>query len=284
MADLGKLNSLRVTRQSTPGLYLDGDALGEVLLPNRVTPPGAKVGDTLKVFVYRDLDGRLLATTETPLAMVGEVAALRVTGYLSGSGVLLDWGLEDELLMPQREQEAPVQKGELVVVHLYEDPQTHRIHASSRLQERLVGAPANYWAGQPVDLLIVRGTPLGYVTLIDGAHLGLLYRKEGHEPMKPGDKVQGYIGTLRTDGKLDLTLDSSGRHRVTTLAEQIFEALQARGGRLDLDDDSPPEFIRAEFGASKKAFKQAVSALFRQRKIVLTKPGIELVRGPQGHA
>ena len=128
-------------------------------------------------------------------------------------GVFLDWGVEDEdLLLPAREQEAPVKKGEPVVVCLYEDPKTHRIFASSRLQEHLQGAPADYQAGQPVNLMIVRETPLGYITLVEGRHLGLLYRQEGRAPLKPGDKVQGYIGTLRTDGKLDLTLDSSGRH------------------------------------------------------------------------
>jgi predicted RNA-binding protein (virulence factor B family) len=276
MATLGRLNTLRVTRHSMPGYYLDGGELGEVLLPRRETPSGTKLGDKLQVFVYFDADGRLLATLKKPLAMVGEVAALRVEGYMGGMGVFLDWGMEEQLLLPAREQEAPVRKGEFVVVYVYEDPKTHRILASSRLQEHLVGAPADYVAGQPVNLLIVRETPLGYTALVEGKHLGLLYRQEGRAPLKTGDKVQGYMGTLRTDGKLDLTLDSSGRHAVTSLAEQILEALQSSGGRLDLDDDSMPEDIRARFGASKKAFKQAVGALFRGRKIVLTKPGIEL--------
>jgi predicted RNA-binding protein (virulence factor B family) len=229
--------------------------------------------------VYRDADGRLLATMTKPLACVGEVAVLQVVGYMSGMGVFLDWGMEDEqLLMLTREQEAPVRKGEPVVVYLYEDPQTHRILASSRLEEHLRGAPADYHAGQPVQLLIIRETPLGYTALVEGSHVGLLYRPEGRAPLKPGDKVQGYIGTLRTDGKLDLTLDSSGRHAVGSLAERILEALRESGGRLEMDDDSMPEDIREKFGASKKAFKQAVGSLFRERKIVLTKPGMELVR------
>jgi predicted RNA-binding protein (virulence factor B family) len=279
MATIGKLNTLRVTRHSMPGYYLDGGELGEVLLPKRETPMGTKLGDKLHVFVFRDVDGRLLATMKKPLAGVGEVAALRVVGFMTGMGVFLDWGMEDEdLLMPAREQEAPVKKGELVVVVLYEDSKSQRIFASSRLEEHLLGAPADYQAGQPVNLMIVRETPLGYTALVDGKHLGLLYRQEGRGPLKPGDKVQGYVGTLRSDGKLDLTLDSSGRHAVTSLADQILEALQKSGGKLELDDDSMPEDIREKFGASKKAFKQAVGALYRERKIRLTKPGIELVR------
>jgi predicted RNA-binding protein (virulence factor B family) len=276
MATLGKFNTLRITRHSMPGYYLDGGELGEVLLPKRETPSGTKLGDKLHVFVYRDADGRLLATLKKPLAVVGEAAALRVEGYLGGMGVFLDWGMEEQLLMPASEQDAPVRKGEPVVVVLFEDPKTHRILASSRLEEHLRGAPADYQAGQAVDLMIVRETPLGYSALVNGRHLGLLYRQEGRGPLKPGDKVQGYIGTLRNDGKLDLTLDSSGRHAVMSLADQILEALRRTGGRLELDDDSMPEDIRARFSASKKAFKQAVGTLYRERKIRLTKPGIEL--------
>lgn len=278
MATLGKLNTLRVTRHSMPGYYLDGGELGEVLLPKREVPMGTKLGDKLDVFVFRDADGRLLATLKKPLACVGEVAALRVIGFMAGMGVFLDWGMEDEdLLLPAREQDAPVKKGEPVVVVLYEDPKSQRIFASSRLEEHLRGAPADYQAGQPVNLMIVRETPLGYTVLVNGNHLGLLYRQEGRGPLKAGDKVQGYVGTLRNDGKLDLTLDSSGRHAVTSLADQILEALRQSGGRLELDDDSMPEDIREKFGASKKAFKQAIGALYRERKIRMTKPGIELV-------
>lgn len=278
MASLGKLNTLRVARHSMPGHYLDGGDLGEVLLPRREAPPGTKLGDSLEVFVYRDADGRLLATMKRPLAMAGDVAALSVTGYMQGMGVFLDWGMDEHLLLPSHEQEAPVRKGEPVVVILYVDPQTQRILASSRLAERLMGRAADYKVGQPVDLLIVRETPLGYIALVEGAHLGLLYHPEGRAPLKPGDKVQGYISTLRSDGKLDLTLDSSGGHRVATLADEILETLLREGGRLELDDDSMPEDIRAKFGASKKAFKQAVGALYRERKIAFTRPGIELVR------
>lgn len=266
-----------------PGFYLDGGDLGEVLLPRRETPPGTKLGDTLEVFVYRDADGRWLATLQRPLALVGDVAALRVMGFMSGIGVFLDWGMEDEhLLMPTREQEAPVRKGEPVVVCVYEDPQTRRVLASSRLQEHLPGAPADYKAGDAVDLLIVRETPLGYIALVEGAHLGLLYHPQERVVLNPGDKVKGYVGVLRTDGKLDLTLDSSGRDAVEALADQILAALDAAGGRLEIDDSSMPEDIRIKFGASKKAFKQAVGRLYRERRITLTKPGIEIVREMQG--
>lgn len=282
MASPGKINTLRVARTSIPGYFLDGGSLGEILLPRRESPVGLKLGDTLEVFVYRDADGRWLATMKKPLACVGEIAALRVTGFMAGMGVFLDWGMPDEdLLMPSREQEAPVRKGEPVVVCLYEEAQTGRVLASSRLQDHLPGAPADYRVGQPVELMIVRQTPLGYIALVEGVHLGLLYRPEGRSELKPGEKVQGYITQLRSDGKLDLSLDSSGRYAVDTLADRILEALEQAGGRLELDDDSMPEDIRARFGASKKAFKQAIGSLYRDRQIRLTKPGIELLRTPR---
>ena len=133
--------------------------------------------------------------------------------------------------------------------------------------------------GQPVDVIVVRETPLGYIALVEQAHLGLLYRSNAARPLKTGDRVQGYISALRPDGKIDLTLESSGRHAVTTLAERILEALENNGGRLDLDDDSPPDAIRAAFGASKKAFKQALGTLYRSQRIRLEKPGVRLVAG-----
>lgn len=278
MATPGKLNVLRITRQSAPGFYLDGGTLGEVLLPLRSAPPGTKVGEELTVFLYHDLDGRLLATTSKPLAMLGDFAVLQVKGYQRGAGVLLDWGIEDELLLPQREQASPVRKGEPVVVFLHQDPTTGRIIASSDLKKHLSTEPPEYAVGQPVDLLITRETPLGYLAVIEGAHLGLLYHQEWQDRLTPGQRITGYIAAIRPDGKIDLSRESSGFHRVTTLTDQILEALRTGNGRLELDDDSPPEAIRSAFGASKKAFKQAVGALFRQRRIRLTQPGIELAR------
>lgn len=278
MVTPGKLNTLRITRQSTPGFYLDGGDLGEVLLPSRLAPSDVKVGSELTVFVYHDLDGRLLATTTRPLAMVGDFAVLQVKGYLRGAGVLLDLGIEDDLLLPQREQASPVRKGEPVVVFLHHDPASGRVIASSDIEQHLSTEPPDYAVGQPVELLIVRETPLGYLAVIEGAHLGLLYHQEWQDRLAPGQKVTGYIAAIRSDGKIDLSRESSGFHRVTTLTDQILEALRAGNGRLELDDDSPPEAIRSAFGASKKAFKQAVGALFRQRRIRLTQPGIELVR------
>jgi predicted RNA-binding protein (virulence factor B family) len=276
MATLGKFNTLRVVRHSAHGFYLDGEALGDILLPRGLVPEGTEIDDEVKVFLYRDSEDRLVATTDTPLAQVGEFASLRVTGFNPKIGAFLDWGLPKDLLLPHREQESPVRVGDDVVVFLQVDPKTDRIHATARLDAHLSSAPPLFEIGEPVTIYITRETPLGYVALVEGAHLGLLYHQDLRMRVHPGQRHTAYIAAVREDGKIDLVMDSSGRHRVTSLGDQILEALVAHGGQMDLDDDSPPEAIRDALGASKKAFKQAIGGLYRQGKIKLLKPGIAL--------
>ncbi len=276
MAEIGKQNTLRATRETPQGLYLDGGPLGEILLPGMYIPRGTVPGDMVEVFVYRDSEDRLVATTDVPLAMVGEFALLRVVGVNRNIGAFLDWALPKDLLLPYREMESPVTEGEWIVVYVHLDARTERIYATTRLSQHLSKEPPVYTVGQPVDLIITRETPLGYVALVEKSYLGLLYRNLVPKPLRVGDYVQGYIVACRADGKIDLTLESSGRSAVSSLSEQIIEALESNGGRLNLDDDSPPEAIRAAFGASKKAFKQAIGQLYRSQKIRLEKPGIAL--------
>ena len=278
MIDIGKMNLLRVARQATPGFYLEGGDLGDILLPFKLAPDGLAVGSEVNVFVHRDSEDRLLATTERPKAMVGEFAALRVISVTPGLGAFLDWGLAKDLLLPFREMDVRVQQGDRVVAYVFLDEKTDRVLATTRLRDRVSQEPPTYAVGHPVNLLIARETPLGFMALIEHQHLGLLYRSPLSQHLECGEEVQGYIAAIRPDGKIDLTLESSGAHRVLSLSEQILEELKASGGRLKLDDDSSPEEIRARFAASKKAFKQAIGALYRQRQIRLTKPGIELIR------
>ena len=277
MAFLGERNLLRVTRETFHGVYLDAEDLGEVLLPRGEVPTGTEPGEELDVFLYRDSEDRLIATVRKPKAMVGEVAVLRVRDYDRRIGAFLDWGLLKDLLLPHREQTTPLYPGDDVVVYIALDDRTDRLFATMRLWLHLGDEPPVYDVGQPVDLLVCKQSELGWNVLVEGKHLGLLYHNQLHQPLHPGLKVKGYISTVRPDGKIDVTLDSSGRHRVQSLTDQIMEALTANGGRLELDDDSPPEAIRAQFGASKKAFKQAIGSLFREHRIHLTKPGIQVV-------
>ena len=277
MATIGKRNTLTVLRGSSPGIYLDGGDLGEILLPNRYVPRAVANGDQIEVFVYRDSEDRLVASTEIPRATVGEVAALKVVGVNRQIGAFLDWGLAKDLLLPFREQTGPVRVGQEVVVRIYLDPKTKRIVASMKLDRASSAEPPDYRAGQQVELLITEKTPLGYKALVEGKHPGLLYHDTLSVPVAIGQNLKGFVRTLRPDGKMDLSLEPAGYRRVAPLAQRIVQALEGNGGRLDFDDDSSPEAIREAFGASKKAFKQALGTLFKARRIRFTKPGVELL-------
>lgn len=275
MAAIGKRNTLPILRASTPGVYLDGGELGEILVPIRYVPPDLK--DKLDVFVYRDSEDRLVATTETPLAMVGDFAYLKVISVNQNVGAFLDWGLAKDLLLPFREQEFPVRAGDCVIAYVCLDAKTNRILATTRLNRHLNRDTPAYRNGQPVNLLITSRTPLGYNAIVENAHRGLLYHDNLAAPLATGQKLKGFVRTVRPGGKIDLSLDESGYKRVAALTDQIVEALKRNGGHLTFDDDSSPETIRQKFGVSKKAFKQALGKLYKARCIRFTNPGIQLL-------
>lgn len=277
MATIGKRNTLTILRDSTPGLYLDGGEHGEILLPNRYVPRSFKTGDQLDVFVYRDSEDRLVASTETPRATVGEVATLKVIGINRQVGAFLDWGLAKDLLLPFREQTGPLRLGQEVTVRIYLDEKTQRIVASMKLDRDPMVEPPDYRPNQPVEFLITEKTALGYKALVEGKHSGLLYHDSLSVPVTVGKQLRGFVRALRPDGKIDLVLERPGYQRVAPVALRIVQALQRNGGRLGVDDDSSPEAIRQAFGASKKAFKQALGTLYKSRRIRFSKPGIELL-------
>jgi hypothetical protein len=279
MAIIGKRNILSIVRASAPGLYLDGGDLGEILLPGRYIPADLKPKDKLDVFVYRDSEDRLVATTETPLAIVGEFAYLKVISVNQNIGAFLDWGLPKDLLLPFREQQSPLRAGDWVVVYVGLDPKSDRILASARLNRHLSREKPAYSDGQPVNLLILNRTPLGYNAIVENAHRGLLFHDSVGAPLLVGQKLKGFVRKVHPDGKIDLRLDASGYKRVAALTDQIVQALEHNGSRLSFDDDSSPEEIRRAFGVSKKAFKQALGKLYKRRRIRFLQPGIQLIEG-----
>jgi predicted RNA-binding protein (virulence factor B family) len=276
MAILGKRNTLPIVRASAPGLYLDGGELGEILLPGRYIPANLKPKDKLDVFVYRDSEDRIVATTEIPHATVGEFAAMKVVSINDRVGAFLDWGLAKDLLLPFREQEKPVRVGQKVVVFVYLDPKSERIVATTRLKRHLSQERPLYRNSQPVGLLITGASPLGYQAIVENAHLGLLYRDNITTPLQIGQRVKAFVRNIRPNDQIDLSLDASGYKRVAPLTDQIVQALEKSGSKLAFDDDSSPEAIRQKFSVSKKAFKQALGKLYKARRIQFLNPGIEL--------
>ena len=279
MALIGKRNQLPFLREATPGFYLDGGSHGEILLPGRYLSKRPVAGSPVDVFVYRDSEDRLVATTEAPYAAVGEFAFLRVVSVNPRIGVFLDWGLEKDLLLPIREQTAPLQAGDWLVVHVALDERTDRLIASARLNRYLNLTPPVFAPGQPVKLLVIGESPLGYNVAVNHTHRGLLYHGDLPGPLTIGQPLDGFVRLVRPDGKIDLALDRVrvGYQRIVPVTEKIMETLRASpGGRLPLHDNSPPEEIRAAFGVSKKAFKQAIGVLFKAEQIVIEKTGIRL--------
>jgi predicted RNA-binding protein (virulence factor B family) len=275
MVEIGKMNTLEIVKEVDFGLYLDGGTKGEILLPLRYVPEDYEIGGTLDVFIYTDSEDRIIATTETPHAMVGDIALLEVVA-VNEIGAFLDWGLAKDLLAPFREQRTTMQQGESHMVAVYLDLDSERIAASAKLDEFLEMHPTHYQFGQEVNLQIWSQTPIGFKTIINGKDLGMLYKDEIFQPLRRGQKLTGYVKKVRTDNKIDLTLKRPGNDKVQQLSDKIIEKLKKEGGYIAITDKSHAEMIYSVFGESKKTFKKAIGALYKERLIVLEKDGIRL--------
>lgn len=278
MALIGRMNSLQVVKHTDFGLYLDGGADGEILLPKRYIPKDtpSEVDDWLNVFLYLDSEDKLIATTLKPKIQLGEFASLKVVD-INRVGLFFDWGLPKDLLLPHSEEKRPLQIGDYCVIYLYLDKRTRRLTATARLDRHLDKVPANYQVGQEVDLLVVERTDLGFKAIIDGKHWGLIHKNELFKFIRSGMREKGYIKELRADGKISLSLQPIGHEAASGLAEQIIERLRAQGGVLALGDKSPPELISEHFRVSKGNFKKAIGGLYKQGLIHIHDDRIELL-------
>ncbi|GAB2779067.1 S1 RNA-binding domain-containing protein [Halomonas shantousis] len=279
MVLIGRFNTLRVTKHTEFGLYLDGAEYGNILLPKRYIPRDrpSEVNDELDVFVYLDSDDRVIATTQRPRVQVGEFASLKVVAR-NDVGVFLDWGLPKDILLPHSEEKRPLKVGDFCVVHVYLDKRTHRITATMRLDRHLDPAPPRYHAGQAVELLITGPSDLGFNAIIDHRHRGLIHKNEAFKPLRSGMRERGFIKQVRADGKIDLSLQPVGELASTDLNERILTELRTHDGVLFISDKSPPPLISKTFGVSKATFKKALGGLYKQGQIVIHPDRIELSR------
>ena len=275
MIQLGEYNRLKIVRQTDNGVYLtDEEGSGEVLLPNKFVPDAWAAGDVLEVFIFRDSEDRLTATTAKPLIKLNEFACLQVRD-VNDFGAFLNWGLDKDLLVPFREQPGKMIPGNWYVVHLYLDEQTNRLAASGRYQkffQKLI----RLQAGEEVDLLIDNQTELGYNVIINNRYRGLIYTNEIFERLRRGDRRKGFVKQVREDGKIDVTLQKTGFAKLEPNAEKILAQLKANQGYLLLTDKSAPEDIAAALRMSKKTFKSAIGTLYKQRLIRIEEDGIYL--------
>ncbi len=277
MALVGRYNSLQVVKHTNFGLYLDGGADGEILLPNRYIPKDipSEDEDWLNVFVYLDSEDKLLATTEKPKVQVGEFASLKVV-EVNSIGVFLDWGLPKDLLLPYSEEKRQMTAGEYCVVHVYLDKHTRRITATARLDRYLDKTPANYSPGQEVDLLVAEATDMGFKAIINNKHWGLIHKNEIFKFMRAGMLEKGYIKEVRADGKIALSLQPVGQEAASSLSSKILARLRDNSGTLAVSDKSDPALISSLFGVSKGNFKKAIGSLYKEGKIVIHADRIEL--------
>ena len=277
MLQIGKFNSLKVIKQVPFGFYLDGGDDGEVLLPTKFADEACKVGDTCQVFVYHDSDSRLIATTQTRLAQVDECTFLKVVS-VNNVGAFLDWGIDKDILVPYSEQDFPMAEGVSYVVFVYFDDETGRVAASTRLRDFLFEEGKNFDPKQEVDLLICGRSDMGYKAVINGSHLGLIFKDEVFKPLRIGQRTKGFIKRVREDNKIDLCFQFHDDGARNDLAEQIIDDLEAHGGISTLTDKSSAQEISKRFNVSKNVYKKALGALYKQKRILLDKSKVTLIK------
>lgn len=276
--ELGKTNLLRAARTTDFGYFLEDEQGNEVLLPNAYVPDSLKVDDHIHVFVYRDNEERLIATTLKPHLEVEQFAYLEVK-QVNNAGAFVDWGLVKQLLVPYSEQPQKLEEGERYVVYLHLDDKTDRLIGSTRIKDFLFFDDINLESGQEVDILPYRSTPLGLVVIVNGMFQGMIFHSDNHAQLKIGDRSKAYVKQVRNDGKIDLSLSPMGyRQAIDPDTDKIMEALNKNNGFLSLTDKSDPDEIRKRLGMSKKAFKKALGNLYKKRLIELDKDGTRLVQ------
>ncbi|MFN9666452.1 MAG: S1 RNA-binding domain-containing protein [Bacteroidota bacterium] len=271
----GQYHLLKVKRRADFGFYLDDGGEG-LLLPIKLAPRNLKTGDEVKVFVYHDSENRLIATTQQPKAVVGDIALMQVVA-VTGQGAFLDWGLMKDLFVPVSQQLGVMRKGGEYLVKLYIDEMTGRVAATEKIEPQLNREPLNLKEMDPVDLIAYRTSELGWVMIINNAFTGILHSSDIFTPIQKGDHLKGYIKKIRPDNKIDLALGVPGYAKVEGEADKILRLLEENRGFLPYNDKSAPEDIYGFFGMSKKTFKMTTGHLYKQKRIAFTDTGIQLL-------
>ena len=294
MIRLGDYNTLKVVKfavrdnphayggKETFGVFLDGGREGDILMPQKYVPEGTKVGDSIKCFVYLDQDERPVATTETPLAKVGDFAFLECT-WVNEDGAFVDWGRMKDLFCPFREQKKKMEMGDSYIVYIHIDEESYRIVATAKVDKYLCpahptgnNAEEGLAVGTPVSLLVWQKTDLGFKVIVDNKYQGLIYRNQIFRHVQTGDRLDGYVEKVRPDGKLDISLQPTGRKQTIDFAETLIQWLEDHDGFAPFGDKSAPDDIKRTFQVSKKVFKKAVGDLYKRRIITITDDGIQL--------
>jgi predicted RNA-binding protein (virulence factor B family) len=274
--NVGQFNLMRVDRKVDFGFYMDDGAEG-ILLPKRFVPSGLQVDDTISVFVYHDSDNRLIATTQEPFAVVGDIAALKVVA-ITNQGAFLDWGLMKDLFVPVSQQLSSMRLGGKYLVKLYLDKQTGRVAATEKIDNQISNDTLTVKEGEKVKLQVYRESDIGYVVIVNQVHQGLVYKNEVFTHLHIGQMIEeGFVKKIREDNKLDIGIGKQGVEKLDDDQVKLIQLLKLHKGFLPYHDKSSPEDIYAFFGISKKAFKMNVGILYKAKKITIEDGGIRLV-------
>ena len=274
--NVGQFNLMRVDRKVDFGFYMDDGAEG-ILLPKRFVPSGLQVDDTISVFVYHDSDNRLIATTQEPFAVVGDIAALKVVA-ITNQGAFLDWGLMKDLFVPVSQQLSSMRLGGKYLVKLYLDKQTGRVAATEKIDNQISNDILTVKEGEKVKLQVYRESDIGYVVIVNQVHQGLVYKNEVFTHLHIGQMIdEGFVKKIREDNKLDIGIGKQGVEKLDDDQLKLIQLLKLHKGFLPYHDKSSPEDIYAFFGISKKAFKMNVGILYKAKKITIEDGGIRLM-------
>ena len=275
MIHIGEYNTLTVSRLVEIGAYVDDGKEG-ILLPKRFVPRGTKAGDVLTVFLYHDSEGRIIATTQKPKGILGDIVLLSCVST-TPQGAFLDWGLMKDIFVPRAKQLNRMLPNGDYLVKIYLDEQTGRIAATEKVDYFLSNDNLTVKEMEVVDLTVQRRTDLGYVMIINNQHTGLLHLNEVFRQMETGDKMKGFIKKIYPEtNNIDLVVGKPGYERVEDELQKVMRLLKENKGFLPYHDKSDPDAIYEFFGMSKKTFKMATGALYKQRKIIFAEEGIKL--------
>lgn len=281
---LGEYNLLRVKEEALRegfgevfGMYLDAGREGEILMPQKYVPEGTKPGDEIECFVYLDQDERPIATTEKPLALVGDFAYLTCS-WVNEYGAFLNWGLTKDIFCPFREQKKRMEIGDSFIVHIHIDEDSYRIVASAKIEHYLkeIDDTCELKRGSEIDILIWQKTELGFKVIVNNSYPGLIYEDQVFKYIHTGDRMKAYVSNMRPDGKIDISLQPLGIAAVEDFSTTLLNYMKDNDGHCTVNDKSDPEEIKRQFHVSKKIFKKAIGDLYKKKLIILADDGLHL--------
>jgi predicted RNA-binding protein (virulence factor B family) len=272
---IGEKNTLRILRFTSVGAYLGDDHDNDVLLPSKYLTDDMNLDDDIEVYLYRDSEDRLIATTGHPTIMLDGFAFLRVK-EVNFYGAFVDWGMEKDLMIPFKEQHIQLMENQYYLTSLQLDESTDRLYGTTKVKKLFYLCDDPSYENKEVSLLIGDTTDLGVKVIVDDKFQGLIYHNDVTRPIKRGDYTTGFVHVVREDGKLDIRLERSGYDKIDDLSQRLLDLLKSEK-KLRITDKSDPELIRQVVGMSKKAFKQSVGKLYKERLIVIHDDFIELV-------